>query len=748
MTVTAAAGTRSTWWKVATATMVAVMIVGFFRGHASGTSPSSLGDTAPPACSASQSQVPATSETTLSVDTRADWTPITLSVVAEVPSQWWEAVVLRAPRVNGSTRQMALDCLFGLGYFDDVDAVTSEGKTRIEGKDEEVFLYSTQECVGAWRIELGYRRLWLSPSEAIRCRPRASLASAPATTVTARVIATHGVPRVFPPPFRESGDVHEWSWRGGFEPPDLNVEVPLSLASYAYISGPDRVKLATIDDTSLQASRWALAGATSTFITLLFATIVFLAVTMRLRTPFPLAAFAVVALLLLGVTFELENPKWPFSFTDAWMPVATLGVAASVVTSGRLRAAIVAVTAILCAGLPVAAHMASNDFDRFPAVMLAAAVATVSFSGIVVTQEWRWITTSIPQSQESWFPWPVAQGVLATLVAGSVAYSVAWGIGNSVKAGRWYAISGRLGDDMPHLAYAYVIPVLAATGFLVILRSWGGTLRPALLAGLAISWALVASPPGLFLFGGGAPVGLLVLVAALLIGVRRREPDEMLTSEVKASGLANTETSRRLLSHGPTDQWTGNLRAAVEVAAVIAVVPVTFFAWASLDTLPIRTEFGVNAAFLVGSLIREAARWVATATVFGLLYRYLPGRIGPLKGLFLSGVWFGAAAVSELINRWAGSDSGRVWTFPALQVVLFLVVLSLVYDYMTIRAAGGTWADLQTAYGIERTRTAVTYAIPAALAVLAIAQQVASGTGLEFVRGVLEGLPTVTALGR
>jgi hypothetical protein len=129
-----------------------------------------------------------------------------------------------------------------------------------------------------------------------------------------------------------------------------------------------------------------------------------------------------------------------------------------------------------------------------------------------------------------------------------------------------------------------------------------------------------------------------------------------------------------------------------------------------------------------------------------LLYTRLPGRFGPLKAVVLSSVWFVAAAAVELGSRWAGRGTGRAWSFPGFQLLLFTSVLSVAYDYRTMKAAGGTWADLQALYGVERTRNLVAVAVPAALAVLAIAQQLVSGTGLDFVRGIVENVPPIAHL--
>jgi hypothetical protein len=76
-----------------------------------------------------------------------------------------------------------------------------------------------------------------------------------------------------------------------------------------------------------------------------------------------------------------------------------------------------------------------------------------------------------------------------------------------------------------------------------------------------------------------------------------------------------------------------------------------------------------------------------------------------------------------------------------LQLLLFLAALGVWYDYRTVRAAGGGWSELRVVYRLKETRRLATYAVPVALALLALGQQVVSGTGTDFVKGVLETVP-------
>ena len=83
-------------------------------------------------------------------------------------------------------------------------------------------------------------------------------------------------------------------------------------------------------------------------------------------------------------------------------------------------------------------------------------------------------------------------------------------------------------------------------------------------------------------------------------------------------------------------------------------------------------------------------------------------------------------------------SSGLAWTFPGMQLLVFAVALGAAYDWAPLKAAGANPRDdLQTVYRLEDTRL-LTVAIPVALAVLAIAQQVRGGSGFDFIQGVIE----------
>jgi hypothetical protein len=80
-----------------------------------------------------------------------------------------------------------------------------------------------------------------------------------------------------------------------------------------------------------------------------------------------------------------------------------------------------------------------------------------------------------------------------------------------------------------------------------------------------------------------------------------------------------------------------------------------------------------------------------------------------------------------------------------LQLLLFLVAFSAIWD-ARILDARLSWASLdrlREAYNLQQARSLALYAIPLLLAIIALGQQVASGSGVEFVKSALSVVPAV-----
>lgn len=172
------------------------------------------------------------------------------------------------------------------------------------------------------------------------------------------------------------------------------------------------------------------------------------------------------------------------------------------------------------------------------------------------------------------------------------------------------------------------------------------------------------------------------------------------------------------------------------------MIPVGYFVYATHLSVQL-TELGPQSAFAAGRVLQQLAGWVLAGLVYALLKLRLPGNVGPLRALTLAAAWFAAAAAVQAGNGLIGFASGWSWTFPGLELLLFLVAFSVIWDLCTLKVH--TWKQavdgLREAYRIQQARAIALYAVPVLLAVVTIGQQLASGTASDFVKSVLNLIP-------
>lgn len=372
-----------------------------------------------------------------------------------------------------------------------------------------------------------------------------------------------------------------------------------------------------------------------------------------------------------------------------------------------------------------------------------AVVLTTLFAGL-----WRAMTATFLTDRSAW--WAVADAAARGILVAVVTFALSFAAGSTIARREAQDILYWLGTVLPFLVTPIAVLVVVALGFRTLAdRRQGNVLGAAVGGALGLLWSLVASPGDMRLWGVTVPLGSLLLTLVLaIVGAfaRRGQPIES-GLLVEPAELDDAKLARSLFDHGPVGTWRANVGVMLDYAIPIAIVPTAYLAWSLVQALPDRTSTSTSVALLAASVLSEGGRWLATAAVFGILYPFLPGRGGPYKAAVLAALWFAPALVTEVVNRWLGAGTGRVWTFPALQLLLFLSVLGVLYDRRTMKAANGRWADVQYAYGVERTRSLLVVSTPMLLAVLAITQQVVSGTGFEFVTTVVERLTDVAPAG-
>jgi hypothetical protein len=335
-------------------------------------------------------------------------------------------------------------------------------------------------------------------------------------------------------------------------------------------------------------------------------------------------------------------------------------------------------------------------------------------------------------------------------------------------AGRFATVApGTAGGRVPDFAvesllseaaYAplpFVAPVLAVAIAASMTRvvQEGSLHRPAI-AAAAFAWAITAGPQDLGLIGPGFAAGTW-LVAIAVLALTRSGSGELTTRSPLQAGSDPPESAPKA-STGLSQKVSRrqDVRVAVGLSAILGTVPALYFVGGTLVDLPARTTFGQGGFFVVAALLTEVLRWLLTGWLYGLLHHELPGRVGPVKALGLTLAWFAAAAMVEVLDTWSGIEQGRVWLFPGLQLGVFLFALSVLFDVVSLRATNPqlswaqAWKELQIAYKVQRARSLVAYMVPVALAVLAIGEQVVSGTGLQFVNSLLTGIPALSGGGR
>ena len=284
---------------------------------------------------------------------------------------------------------------------------------------------------------------------------------------------------------------------------------------------------------------------------------------------------------------------------------------------------------------------------------------------------------------------------------------------------------------------AMIATMLTVIVLVVPLAAADVTAGGVIFAGL-FGWAVLESPSRLIVLGFALPAIpflLAGLVYALLI--KRRNLD----GEAQPAG---NESLTAIRDRGP-EEGSPRDRAflAIKISLALAVLPIGYFLYVTLTTVP-RTlgGFGINAVSLFGTVAFEILGWIVTGLVFGMLSTRLRGLVGPLRALLLSLAWFAAAFLVDIGSGWTTAPGSRAWIFQGLQLLLFLVAFGVVWDMYSLRAEGDTpqavLTKLGAAYNYTRARAVIIYIIPIILAIIAIAQQIAVGSGTDFVKAVLE----------
>lgn len=451
------------------------------------------------------------------------------------------------------------------------------------------------------------------------------------------------------------------------------------------------------------------------------------------KIPVPAAVLLVVALVgILVLRRSRPRPGSTATFSPwlplIWAPILTVGLA---VWLGRSWAAVNAALAVLLVWVLSAMFV---EFTRF------------SLGAVRL----------VPIAPRRWYP-RAAEAVVAASAC-AVGYGLGSYLGTAFAAYRADPASrssaaGGLAAEIAHIGI-YLGPFLllavltakmaaAVTSRLTATR-W---IAADAVGGAALAWAAMSRSLDLSIVGMSLPVAAWALAAVIATVLARRIADVPGGPWLPAAPASSPPPE--LLRRGPYRAARTRARLGLTWAAALSAGPVAYLLWASLTALPDKA-MAFEVSIVTAQVVGEVVRWLLTGWLYGLLLPVLPGRIGPLKALWLAAMWFATSLPVAVADMWTGNGAGREWLFPGLQLLLFLTVLAVVLDLVTVRvwAASGSrladnWSALLKVYNVNNARQIILYAAPAVAAVVAIGQQLVSGTALDFVSSLLTGTPTL-----
>ncbi|MFD3524720.1 DUF6185 family protein [Streptomyces sp. NPDC058653] len=184
-----------------------------------------------------------------------------------------------------------------------------------------------------------------------------------------------------------------------------------------------------------------------------------------------------------------------------------------------------------------------------------------------------------------------------------------------------------------------------------------------------------------------------------------------------------------VLAWGPRDTWWRNACRAAFFAAVVALPATAISFWANHVRGPLwgnvsRDQFG--AATLVQSVITTELIWAAAGFVLGALWRTLPGRRGPAKGLGLSLVYATPVGLYWITSRAVGQPFGT-WALDVALTLLILTTTGVAMDIDTFRKEGHHWptkaALLLSIYQLRTASVQLAFFVAQVVALVGVWQQ-------------------------
>jgi hypothetical protein len=276
--------------------------------------------------------------------------------------------------------------------------------------------------------------------------------------------------------------------------------------------------------------------------------------------------------------------------------------------------------------------------------------------------------------------------------------------------------------------------MLIAIALVIPLVCQGQRADKRLILAAAFGWAVLAQLPVLHFANIQLPVGAAIMaILVWALTTKRPTPPDDSTSY------------NEIRTHLPKNSPEANAFLACNIAAVLAIVPVGYFIYATITHLPHDLQQqGPILLFVSAGALSQLVGWILAGLIFAGLSTRLFGGVGPGRALVLSSTWFVAAFAVHIIDGWTrGTGGGRAWSFPGFELLLFLLVFSIIWDACTARQDSwkATFDKLKKAYNIQETRVALYYVLSALVALIILGEQIVNGSGIQAVRSVLEVIP-------
>ena len=448
--------------------------------------------------------------------------------------------------------------------------------------------------------------------------------------------------------------------------PRIALTVPISLTSYlstvAYASSPDGIQINEI------------VGWSYPIIVALLA----LVLTFRMRRFLGEQQFVLNLIFLASLGLLLAVVDFTFSSNGLWSSTELVAVyVVALVVVLRLRSprtwTAVVIAIILMAAIALAAY-------RFRTVILpSAAIAqeVISFLflitiGVAGCSAARSFCMGSENDMARWPSINYLRDFAIFWAGAALAIALSYSLGNVYS---FSSPTDIVFSEFSTLRYplAAFATTLVAVALVIPFALRGPRARGPVVTAALFGMSFVAQLPALTVAAISVPGGEALFVLLLyLFAIKSHE---------ESRDSSSSSPSSRLHTSLPKVDPTDNAILAVKIGATLAVIPVAYFAYTTITSLPKTLQQpGPGMIFVVASIIGQLAGWILIGVVFAGLAPRLRGGVGPVRALVVSATWFVAAFIIHIVDNWTHQPSPRSWSFFGLELLLFLVAFSVAWD--------------------------------------------------------------------